>query len=772
LYCAWRHNLSLRYVDQVIKHLQELPGGQLLQNLEPVLIQDTQCLPEYSLIRKLSQEEGFSSLCLWPLVYEGTALAIIGLYHNLTHSWSEADQQSLSALSRQAAVALQNAHLFDETRRRAFQQEALNEIIAAVVTAPDLEHLLETVIDLTLRAVRVEKGAIWVSGKSALRGFPPDIDAASAQIAQSPNKTMPAKQIVDDWLKIEPGDPQAAWVEHMAKHGIQASVYVPILAGITRIGGLSLASETSREWLPEEVDLVEAVGRQLGSAVERLELLAKTQEQARQMQQIIDTVPEGVLLLDAEYKVVLANPAAQEYLSILTDRTQPDQPVLCLASYPIEQLLQTNPKETRRELKTSSAQNRIFEVAVRHLEVQAYPTGWVLVLQDVTQERQDQARIQMQERLATVGQLAAGIAHDFNNIMAAVVVYTDLLSMEPNLKSSSRKQLMIIQEQVQRAVSLIRQILDFSRRAVMEQSVVDLLPFLKELDKLLARVLPENIQIEFTYQPGSYPVKVDPARLQQALMNLALNARDAMPEGGSLYLSLDRFQLAPEDLSPSRYVSPGDWIRLVVRDTGTGIAPDVLPHIFDPFFTTKPVGRGTGLGLAQVYGIIKQHGGSIEARSKDGEGAAFEIYLPALQAQMEEARTIQPTPPKAGSGEAMLLVEDDPVAREALKSLLENQNYRVFSAEDGAEALQIFDQVVDQIALVISDVVMPNMGGVKLYRTLQERQPQIKFLFITGHPMDFENQILLEAGRVEWLQKPFTVPELSSALKSMLAQAS
>jgi CheY-like chemotaxis protein len=245
-----------------------------------------------------------------------------------------------------------------------------------------------------------------------------------------------------------------------------------------------------------------------------------------------------------------------------------------------------------------------------------------------------------------------------------------------------------------------------------------------------------------------------------------------MPEGGSLYLSLDRFQLAPEDLSPSRYVSPGDWIRLVVRDTGTGIAPDVLPHIFDPFFTTKPVGRGTGLGLAQVYGIIKQHGGSIEARSKDGEGAAFEIYLPALQAQMEEARTIQPTPPKAGSGEAMLLVEDDPVAREALKSLLENQNYRVFSAEDGAEALQIFDQVVDQIALVISDVVMPNMGGVKLYRTLQERQPQIKFLFITGHPMDFENQILLEAGRVEWLQKPFTVPELSSALKSMLAQAS
>jgi signal transduction histidine kinase len=580
---------------------------------------------------------------------------------------------------------------------------------------------------------------------------------------------MPAKQIVDDWLKIKPGDPQAAWVEHMAKYGIQASVYVPILAGSTRIGGLSLASETPRKWLPEEVDLVEAVGRQLGSAVERLELLAKTQEQARQMQQIMDTVPEGVLLLDAEYKVVLANPAAQEYLSILTDRTQPDQPVLRLAGYPIEQLLQTNPKEIRRELKTSSTQSRLFEVAVRRLEVQAYPTGWVLVLQDVTQERQDQARIQMQERLATVGQLAAGIAHDFNNIMAAVVVYTDLLSMEPNLKSSSRKQLVIIQEQVQRAVSLIRQILDFSRRAVMEQSTVDLLPFLKELDKLLARILPENIQIEFTYQPGSYSVRVDPARLQQALMNLALNARDAMPDGGSLRLSLDRFQLASEEPLPSRYISPGDWIRLVVQDTGTGIAPDVLPHIFDPFFTTKPIGRGAGLGLAQVYGIIKQHGGSIEARSKNGEGATFEIYLPAIQTQPEGARPIRPIPTKTGSGEAVMLVEDDPIAREALKSLLENQNYRVFSAEDGAEALQIFDQVVDQIALVISDVVMPNMGGVMLYRALQERRPQIKFLFITGHPMDFENQVLLEAGRVEWLQKPFTVPELSAALKSMLA---
>src|SRR3990170_4904944 len=206
----------------------------------------------------------------------------------------------------------------------------------------------------------------------------------------------------------------------------------------------------------------------------------------------------------------------------------------------------------------------------------------------------------MQERLATVGQLAAGIAHDFNNIRAAIVVYAELLRRDPNLPAASRERLLIIQQQVQRAASLIRQILDFSRRSVMEQSQLDLLPFIKELDKLLARVLPETIRLDLAYQPDAYLVNADPIRLQQVFINLALNARDAMPSGGTLSFDLRRLQLSPGAPPPIPYLPPGDWVVIQVSDTGSGIASEIMPHIFEPFFTPKPVGQGTGLGLAQV----------------------------------------------------------------------------------------------------------------------------------------------------------------------------
>ena len=400
----------------------------------------------------------------------------------------------------------------------------------------------------------------------------------------------------------------------------------------------------------------------------------------------------------------------------------------------------------------------MFETAAQPLAGTERAGGWVLVLRDVTQDRENQTRIQMQERLATVGQLAAGIANDFNNIMAAIVVYADLLKRDPNLPSASRERLIIIQQQVQRAASLIRQILDFSRRSVMEQSTLDLLPFVKELDKLLVRVLPETIRLELTYQPGSYLVNADPTRLQQVFMNLAVNARDAMPEGGILHFGLERLHLGAADHTPFADLPPGDWIRITVRDSGSGIADEVMPHIFEPFFTTKPVGQGTGLGLAQVYGIIRQHDGYIDARSKLGQGATFQIYLPALEAPREETFTPLEAVESAGAGETILVVEDDAAAREAMKVLLEANNYRVLTAANGFEALQIFELQRTTIALVVSDIVMPQMGGVKLYHALREIWPHVKVLFITGHPLQEENQALLESGNVNCLQKPFAVP--------------
>jgi PAS domain S-box-containing protein len=764
--CVWFQGLSANYVRQVTKQLREVPGNQLFHSLEPVLVSDTEKLAEDSLIRKLAQQEPFRAVGLWPLVYEGKVVAAVGIYYESPHAWDESQKEILLAFTRQSAIAIQNTRLFSETKRRAAQQEALNKIIAEAVKAPDLPYLVETVLDLTLEAFGSDMGGAWLAGISALRGLPASLGNAEAQMARQQDSIFYDTVVVEDWR--QPEFETHPWREIMDVYQIRASLSVPILSGGKRIGGLAIAADTARTWQPDEITLAEAIGQQVGSAAERLDLLKQTQEQARQVQMIIDTVPEGVLLLDVTHRVILANPAARKYLSALLGEVEFDGPLTHLANQPVARLLEESAQPNWHELQTSGEHNQIFELAAQPLEVDSEISGWVLVLRDVSEERANLTRVQMQERLATVGQLAAGIAHDFNNIMAAIVVYTDLLAIDPDLHPNNREHVKIIQQQIQRASSLIRQILDFSRRSIMEPSPIDLLPFVKELDKLLGRILPENILLRLSYTPGVYMIRADPTSLQQIFMNLALNARDAMSNGGVLQFALTRLMIAENERPPLPELTPGNWIRLSISDNGIGIQENTLPHIFDPFYTTKPVGKGTGLGLAQVYGIVKQHGGSIDVQSALGEGTTFRLYFPELPAP--EKVTVSPTLSSIprGEGEMVLLVEDDSATREALEYLLENQNYNVYTAQDGIEALRLYNQPGLHFDLVISDIVMPGMGGLKLYSMLREREPNIRILFITGHPMELENQALLEESRLNWLQKPFSMQEFISAIRLAL----
>ena len=331
-----------------------------------------------------------------------------------------------------------------------------------------------------------------------------------------------------------------------------------------------------------------------------------------------------MILFDEERRVVLANPVAQEYLHNLTDHHSGDI-VSHFGETPLEDLLMKEYPNIWHEIEVSGPPHQLFEMGAQPIESGSGPGGWVVVLREVTHERETQSRIQMHERLATVGQLAAGIAHDFNNILAAIVVYTDLLKRDPNLLPASQERLDIIHQQVQRAASLIRQILDFSRRSVMEQSTWDILPFVKELDKLLRRVLPETIQLELTYQPGVYLINADPTRLQQVFMNLVSNAAESMEstEGGVLSITTQH------SLKRNRF-------QISFKDTGVGVPNDKLSNLFEPFFTTKK-GKGVGLGLSVVYGIIQEHGGSIDAISEEGKGTTFEIELPMKNKTKKDA---------------------------------------------------------------------------------------------------------------------------------------
>lgn len=614
--CPWAQGLSANYLEHVTARVRKISGSIFVQSSDPVLIPDVNALSEGSVLRDLSVDEGYKSIGLWPLVYQDDVMAAIGCYYDRSHYWSDAEQEVMLAFARQAAVALQNARLFEET-----------------------SHLLE-----------------------------------------------------------------------------------------------------------------------------------KNQAHALQVQQIMDSVPDGVLLLDKDQQVVLANPAAHKHLSVLRNMDD-NAPLTYLGDTCLQDVLETPRKDAWIEIKSQKLCRKVYELAIQPLLAGAAdPAGWVLVLRDITQERENQNRIQMQERLATVGQLAAGIAHDFNNILAAIVVYADLLKRDPSLPSASRERLAIIREQVQRAASLIRQILDFSRRSVMEQSTLDLLPFLKEMDKLLGRVLPETIQVELRYQPGSYRIVADPSRLQQVFMNLAVNARDAMPEGGLLHFELEHLAELPKSL-PYTNVQAGNWVRISVRDTGIGISQDALPHVFEPFFTTKPVGLGTGLGLAQAYGIIKQHGGHIDVQTRVGEGTTFSILLPAFDPVEDDDFSTEQALELEGEGETILVVEDDGVARHAMCDLLEAYNYRVLAASNGVEALKSYAQHGEQIDLVVSDIVMPEMGGVDLYHALQDQWPQVKMLFVTGHPLQERDQGLLERGEVHWLQKPYSIQSFHETIQYLIRES-
>jgi PAS domain S-box-containing protein len=739
----------------------------ILERKIPLAISDAQTSPLLAPIHDLMRQRDVFSIMIVPILLGDRVAGTLGIDILEKREFEPSDVLLMQNIARQVAQSLERLRLFNETNRRAAHQEGLNAIITTAVTESEPAKLLDSMVSLTLEALNLDCGVIWINELSLQRNLDQEFLQNLDHLSRVEIVRLEETGCVTDWRQISGDHPLKPLADLLCQYNLRASISVPILSGRRSIGGLTLFSAEIRDWLQEELALLDAVGKQIGSALERLDLLAKTQEQARQMQQIMDTVPEGVILLDTDKRIRLANPAAWEYLQDLARGVKANQALLALDSHPIEKILQPQ-GEPWLIIESQAPAVRVYEAAARPLENKTNRHGWVLVIRDITLERQNLVRIQMQDRLATVGQLAAGIAHDFNNIMAAIVVYTDLLAMEPQLSKDGQDRLSTIQQQVQRATSLIRQILDFSRRSVIEQSELDLLPFIKEIDRLLDRVLPENIQLELTYQPGSYLVKADPARLQQVFMNLALNARDAMPDGGKLHFTLQYLQISPEAALPLPDLVPGDWICLLVRDDGTGIDPEIMPHIFDPFFTTKPVGKGTGLGLAQVYGIIKQHGGSIGVTSQIGEGTTFSLYLPALPMHLERVDPSHDSAQISGDGQTVLLAEDDEAARDALLTLLETHHYRVLAASNGKEALALYESEAEKIKLVVSDLVMPEIGGMALYKALCARSPDIKMLLITGHPLDARDQDVLEKGNLHWMQKPFSVQEFTCQMQKLL----
>jgi signal transduction histidine kinase/putative methionine-R-sulfoxide reductase with GAF domain len=706
---------------------------------------------------------------------------VIGVINIETNEIAKFDQQDLillQVLAGQISIAYENAVLYDQMRqhaddlerdvtRRTAELAELFELSQRIGYIFSYEDLFQVLLNHLYNATggNFVSGCLWQDNVDSPTLYtlhplePSDQEKLLSYLRQKVELEVAGElpirfnQIVVQPLvkniNVSPVTP------------IENYRHVPIQVGQRKVGIL-VVGETITSLSEDGERLLRTFANQAAGAIERVEAIRAAEK--KRLESLVEYLPNGVLLLDAEKRILVINPMAQEILTSLNNEGK-DGKLTQLAQFTMDELVNLSNGSVPVEINTNGQISKAYEVLAQKVGDQN--NQYIIAIRDVTQEREIQTRIQMQDRLATVGQLAAGIAHDFNNIMAAILVYADLLRDDVTLSTSSKDRLAIIQQQVQRASSLIRQILDFSRRSVMEQSALNLLPFIKELEKMLHRVLPETIHLELTYKPGDYVVNADPTRLQQVFMNLALNARDAMPEGGLLHFEIDQYCLEPEDIAPLHYLPPGKWIRILIRDTGAGIPGEYLPHIFEPFFTTKPAGVGTGLGLAQVYGIIKQHEGYIDVKSKAGEGTVFTIYLPALETPKSDKISMDKTAQLDGEGQTVMVVEDDRATLEALCTLLEAHNYQVLTARNGREALECYTRDQSTISMVVSDVVMPEMGGVELYHQLKQRWGAIRMLFVTGHPMSGESQKLLEKGNVHWLQKPFSVKEFSQAVQSL-----
>jgi two-component system cell cycle sensor histidine kinase/response regulator CckA len=425
--------------------------------------------------------------------------------------------------------------------------------------------------------------------------------------------------------------------------------------------------------------------------------------------------------------------------------------------------------------------------------------GIILYALDTTAQRQLEQQIAQTQKMDTVGQLAGGIAHDFNNVLQAIIGYSDLLLASHRPTDPAFQDIMQIKQNANRAASLVRQLLAFSRRQTLRPEVMNVGEALADLTLLLKRLLGERVDLDLKHGRDVWPIKADVNQFEQVIVNLAVNARDAMPEGGRLRIRTANVVQDTHDRPPG--APAGDHVLVEVLDTGEGIPPEVMEKIFEPFFTTKEIGKGTGLGLSTVFGIVKQSGGTIDVQSTVGEGTAFRIYLPrhvpsevtepvveslpdvgtgsaevvALSAPREAGTApSKPAPRKPGADHTgqgtILLVEDEDPVRAVNSRALSARGYTVLEAASGVEALRIIADEGQPIDLVVSDVVMPEMDGPTLLMRLRQHRPHLKVIFVSGYAEDAFRKNLPEGEAFNFLPKPFSLKQLVETVKETIAR--
>jgi two-component system cell cycle sensor histidine kinase/response regulator CckA len=479
--------------------------------------------------------------------------------------------------------------------------------------------------------------------------------------------------------------------------------------------------------------------------------------------------PMGVALADAGGTILDANRAFAQFFggAVLKGRTLADLVAATDRAAVAQRIAKVTGGSTDTgaiELRAPQAQNE------RMAELFASPMPGakaVLYLVDVTEQKALETKFAQSQKMQAVGQLAGGVAHDFNNLLTVIIGNCEFLLMRHPAGDPSFKELNEVHQNALRAATLVGQLLAFSRKQTMQPKVLAPSDVVGELAQMLRRLLREGIELKVEKDEALWPVHADEAQLSNALINLVVNARDAMPDNGTVTIRLSNETVATTSSLGSAIMPPGDYVRLEVADTGIGMSKEIQSKIFDPFFTTKPVGQGTGLGLATVYGIVKQSGGFIDVRSDVGKGTSFFIYLPRHAGEIAQPAEAAPAARDVTGQDTILLVEDEEAVRSFAARALRMRGYNVLEAGGGEEALEIVQGGAD-IHLVITDVVMPNMDGPTMVKHVKALKPELPVIFMSGYAEEAFRRDE-SAGDIHFLPKPFGLKQLAAKVKDVLS---
>jgi PAS domain S-box-containing protein len=494
---------------------------------------------------------------------------------------------------------------------------------------------------------------------------------------------------------------------------------------------------------------------------------------------LLENAPVGVILYDSRKHVVRVNPALETMTGLKTSEHE-GRTVDQLASEELAEAVDAilgdvlaNRKPVLNVPLTGT--NTVDRNRERHFLCSYFPitlpggengVGGVVV--ETTQFRQLEEQLLQSQKMEAVGRLAGGVAHDFNNMLTAIMSYSDLILSDLPPESSLRSDMVEIVKAAEKATALTRKLLAFSRQQVLRPAMVDMNATIEGLRKMIKRLLGADIELSVQPGEGLWTLSADPTEIERVIMNLVLNARDAMPEGGRLTIETSNVVIDEDYASAHAETIPGDYVVVAIADTGAGMTREVRDKLFEPFFTTKEKGKGTGLGLPSVYGIVKQSGGFVWVYSELGKGTTFKIYLPrATEVRVPGASTPQRN--RTVGAETILLVEDDDEVRQVASRILRRNGYRVLEAGNGADALRVCEGEHDPVDLIVTDLVMPEMGGSELAKKIREQQPDARILFTSGYTEDaVVRQSLLQEGEA-FIEKPFTPAKLANKAREMLS---